>query len=131
MIETLQSTASYNGMTTTQGVLLAPAVQNAPTATTELSLNYSSSQNPSPTPLSMTKSNSSGPMSSRPSPDRVLKRQRNNIAAKKYRQKRIDRIEELENELKESNQEKEKLKLDLAKREAEVEMLREMLQAKK
>ena len=61
------------------------------------------------------------------SEDILVKRQRNNIAAKKYRQKKIDRIQELEEEVDQIKREREELRLMLAKRDAEVGMLREML----
>ncbi|KAK1773870.1 hypothetical protein QBC45DRAFT_490126 [Copromyces sp. CBS 386.78] len=61
------------------------------------------------------------------SEDVLVKRQRNNIAAKKYRQKKIDRIQELEEEVDQIKREREELRLMLAKRDAEVGMLREML----
>lgn len=57
----------------------------------------------------------------------VLKRQRNTMAARKYRQKRLDRIAELEKSLEDVTGERDDLKLQLARREAEVEALREML----
>lgn len=60
----------------------------------------------------------------------ALKRQRNNVAARKYRQKRIDRINELELELDEVKQERDDLKLRLARQEAETAALRSMLQMK-
>jgi hypothetical protein len=60
----------------------------------------------------------------------VLKRQRNNVAARKYRQKRIDRISELESELDDVKQERDDLKLRLARQEAETAALRSMLQMK-
>ncbi|KAJ2974658.1 hypothetical protein NUW58_g8588 [Xylaria curta] len=60
----------------------------------------------------------------------ALKRQRNNVAARKYRQKRIDRINELELELDEVKQERDDLKLRLARQEAEAAALRTMLQMK-
>jgi hypothetical protein len=59
-----------------------------------------------------------------------LKRKRNNVAAKKYRQKKIDRIVELEEEVRCVKEEKDELKLELARKEAEVKMLREMLDRK-
>ncbi|KAF2424847.1 hypothetical protein EJ08DRAFT_559771, partial [Tothia fuscella] len=59
---------------------------------------------------------------------KVEKRQRNNLAARKYRQKRIDRIEELEEALRKMAQEKDDLAIRLAKRDGEVELLKEMLQ---
>lgn len=60
----------------------------------------------------------------------VIKRQRNTMAARKYRQKRLDRISDLEQALGEVSGERDDLKLQLARREAEVEALREMLSRK-
>ncbi|KAI0407959.1 hypothetical protein F4802DRAFT_495115 [Xylaria palmicola] len=60
----------------------------------------------------------------------ALKRQRNNVAARKYRQKRIDRISELESELEEMKQDRDDLKIRLARQEAETAALRTMLQIK-
>ncbi|KAI0154382.1 hypothetical protein GGR57DRAFT_113541 [Xylariaceae sp. FL1272] len=57
----------------------------------------------------------------------ALKRQRNNVAARKYRQKRIDRITELEAELEEVKQDRDDLRLRLARQEAETAALRTML----
>ncbi|KAF4447177.1 GAF domain nucleotide-binding, partial [Fusarium albosuccineum] len=61
------------------------------------------------------------------SPDVALKRQRNTLAARKYRQKRLDRISELENALEAMTGQRDDLRLQLARREAEVDALREML----
>ncbi|KAI1498595.1 hypothetical protein F5X99DRAFT_431590 [Biscogniauxia marginata] len=61
-------------------------------------------------------------------PVTALKRQRNNVAARKYRQKRIDRINELETELQEIKEERDDLRLRLARQEAEAAALRSMLQ---
>ncbi|KAH9995152.1 hypothetical protein F4779DRAFT_607774 [Xylariaceae sp. FL0662B] len=58
----------------------------------------------------------------------ALKRQRNNVAARKYRQKRIDRISELETELDSVKQERDDLRIRLARQEAEAAALRTMLQ---
>jgi len=55
------------------------------------------------------------------------KRQRNNIAAKKYRQKKVDRITELEAALEEMRKERDELQLKLARQEAETKVLREMM----
>ncbi|KAK4041475.1 hypothetical protein C8A01DRAFT_45332 [Parachaetomium inaequale] len=60
----------------------------------------------------------------------IDRRHRNNLAAKRYRQKKIDRIEELENEVKEVKQERDDLRIRLARQEAEVAALREMLKMK-
>jgi len=65
-----------------------------------------------------------------PSPteqDVLIKRQRNNIAAKKYRQKKIDRIKELEDEVDDIKRERDELRIRLARQEAETAALREML----
>lgn len=63
-------------------------------------------------------------------PDVVVKRQRNTIAARKYRQKRLDRIQELEDALKAMTDERDDLRLRLARQEAETAALREMMQMK-
>jgi len=68
--------------------------------------------------------------SASPDPDTVVKRQRNNVAAKKYRQKKIDRIQELEDVVDEVKRERDELKIRLARQEAETEALREMLKMK-
>ncbi|KAF4446177.1 hypothetical protein F53441_10153 [Fusarium austroafricanum] len=57
----------------------------------------------------------------------TLKRQRNTLAARKYRQKRLDRISELEEALASMTNERDDMRLQLARREAEVDALREML----
>lgn len=58
------------------------------------------------------------------------RRRRNNVAAAKYRQKKIDRISELEDILGSVSRERDDLKLQLAKRDAEVELLRRLLAEK-
>ncbi|KAK0655004.1 hypothetical protein B0T16DRAFT_314374 [Cercophora newfieldiana] len=62
--------------------------------------------------------------------DVIVKRQRNNVAAKKYRQKKIDRIQELEEEVDEVKKERDELRIRLARQEAETKALREMLKLK-
>ncbi|OTA65373.1 hypothetical protein K449DRAFT_421047 [Hypoxylon sp. EC38] len=86
-------------------------------------------------PSAMSQSSSSqgkAPQTQRRSPPvdpvTALKRQRNNVAARKYRQKRIDRINELEEELRGVKQERDDLRLRLARQEAETAALRSMLQ---
>lgn len=54
------------------------------------------------------------------------RRRRNNIAAAKYRQKKVDRIAELEAALAEVSQERDDLKLRLVKQDAEIEVLRRL-----
>jgi predicted RNase H-like nuclease (RuvC/YqgF family) len=60
-------------------------------------------------------------------PDTLEKRQRNNAAARKYRQKKIDRIKDLEDEVEEVKRERDELRIRLARQEAETGALREML----
>jgi hypothetical protein len=60
-------------------------------------------------------------------PEVISRRFRNNLAAKRYRQKKIDRIQELEDEVKEVKQERDDLRIRLARQEAEIAALREML----
>ncbi|OHW89483.1 gaf domain nucleotide-binding protein [Colletotrichum incanum] len=57
----------------------------------------------------------------------TVKRQRNTIAARRYRQKGRDRIAELESALKAADEERGQLKLQLARKEAEVDALKEIL----
>ena len=58
------------------------------------------------------------------------KRYRNTLAARKYRQKRLDRIKELEMSLKAVSKERDELRLRLARQEAETATLKEMLRMK-
>ena len=60
----------------------------------------------------------------------ALKRQRNTLAARKYRQKRLDRISELEEALAAMTSERDDMRLQLARREAEMDILREMMSKK-
>ncbi|AEO61235.1 hypothetical protein MYCTH_2135800 [Thermothelomyces thermophilus ATCC 42464] len=63
-------------------------------------------------------------------PEILDRRYRNNLAAKRYRQKKIDRIEQLEKEVTDLKQERDDLRIRLARQEAEVAALREMLKMK-
>jgi len=62
--------------------------------------------------------------------DLLVKRHRNNLAAKKYRQKKVDRIKELEDEVTDIKRERDELRIRLARQEAETAALREMLAGK-
>jgi hypothetical protein len=63
--------------------------------------------------------------------DTAAKRQRNTMAARRYRQRRLDRLAELEQKLAEMTADRDDLKVKLARREAEVGALREVLAARK
>lgn len=58
------------------------------------------------------------------------KRHRNTIAARKYRQKRLDRIKELEEALETVKKERDDLRVKLARQEAEAQTFRSLLQMK-
>ncbi|CEI67683.1 unnamed protein product [Fusarium venenatum] len=96
---------------------------------------FTSNLNPrEPTPTSSSSSpqnlqNSSKPCKKTDETSRALihKRQRNTVAARKYRQKKMDRIAELEQALEAVKEEKNDLELQLAKKDAEVNFLRGML----
>jgi len=61
----------------------------------------------------------------------VLKRQRNTLAARKYRKKKFDRIEELESAVEVLTKERDDLRIRLARQEAETSALREMMKLKR
>ncbi|KXX80327.1 CCAAT/enhancer-binding protein epsilon [Madurella mycetomatis] len=89
---------------------------------------------PAASPSSLSSASSDGRVSKRSAaidPDIISRRQRNNIAAKRYRQKKIDRIQELEDEVAQVKEERDELRIRLARQEAEVAALREMLNMKK
>lgn len=59
--------------------------------------------------------------------DAAIKRHRNTLAARKYRQKRLDRIKELEDALEEMTRDRDDLRIKLARQEAETEALKSMM----
>jgi hypothetical protein len=61
--------------------------------------------------------------------DASTKRRRNTLAARRYRQRRLDRLSELEAALADMTAERDDLRVRLARREAEVGALREVLSA--
>ncbi|KAG9192502.1 hypothetical protein G6011_11236 [Alternaria panax] len=82
----------------------------------------SSSSKPSPAKNS--------PLNPEPS-SRVEKRKANTLAARRYRQKRVDQVSTLESELKEIKAERDDLKVRNARLEGEVETLRALLLSQK
>jgi hypothetical protein len=56
-----------------------------------------------------------------------IRRQCNTVAQRKYRQRKIERIEQLEKALEEMTRERDELKLRLASKEAEAEVLKSMM----
>jgi hypothetical protein len=61
----------------------------------------------------------------------VEKRKANTLAARRYRQKRVDQMNDLESQLKETRSERDDLKVRCARLEGEVETLRQLLRAHK
>lgn len=62
--------------------------------------------------------------------NKIEKRSKNTQAARRYRQKRVDQMVGMETKLKESEDEKEALKMRVARLEGEVEILRGLLREK-
>lgn len=61
---------------------------------------------------------------------RVEKRRQNTLAARRYRQKRVDQMSSLESTLKETQTERDDLKVRVARLEGEVETLRQLLKSR-
>jgi len=80
---------------------------------------------PSQSPNSSSPTSTSAKAQSNPS--RVRKRTLNTLAARRYRQKRVDQVSGLETALKETEAERDSLKIRIAKLEAEVEVLRGLI----
>ncbi|KAF4343516.1 GAF domain protein [Fusarium beomiforme] len=122
-------------ITVNSSPLEKPSTSSTPLPTTTTSNKSPSSTIPGTSTFSLHPSPSSSSASSRKrksSPEDedsaiTLKRQRNTLAARKYRQKRLDRISELEEALAAMTNERDDMRLQLARREAEVDALREML----
>ena len=80
-----------------------------------------------------THSNSRTPATSSPSSadtfsgGKRVKQQRNTEAARRYRQRKVDRVSDLEDALQKMTQERDELKLKLARAEAESDVLRGMM----
>ncbi|OAL48111.1 hypothetical protein IQ07DRAFT_633731 [Pyrenochaeta sp. DS3sAY3a] len=66
-----------------------------------------------------------------PESTKIEKRKANTLAARRYRQKRVDQMSGLESELKEVKTERDDLKVRCARLEGEVETLRALLRAQK
>jgi hypothetical protein len=65
--------------------------------------------------------------SSLPAPSRIQKRKLNTMAARRYRQKRVDQMNDLEATLQEVRAERDALKIKAARLEGEVDVLRSLL----
>ncbi|PKS04974.1 hypothetical protein jhhlp_008340 [Lomentospora prolificans] len=83
-----------------------------------------------PSNTSNSKSASGGSCRPRDEDDAAAKRYRNTLAARKYRQKRLDRIKELEEALEAVSRERDELRIKLARQEAQTEALKSMMKFK-
>jgi len=126
---------SYNIVAMSSGM----GVGNLTSSTPMLKDRSSSGSAPSPrnrvssSPEQQSHSKSSTSKSSSLAPDaaRVEKRRANTMAARRYRQKRVDQMTGLEAELKDVKTERDDLKVRCARLEGEVETLRALLRAQK
>ncbi|KAF2124940.1 hypothetical protein P153DRAFT_360585 [Dothidotthia symphoricarpi CBS 119687] len=119
-IENIPDTSLFNPMT------IAPQ-HSSPASTTLGNQTSSSSDHTSPKPKLPSTKNT--PLAAEPT--RVEKRKANTLAARRYRQKRVDQMSGLESELKDVKTERDDLKVRCARLEGEVETLRALLKAQK
>ncbi len=85
---------------------------------------------PSATSTLPTPSPASRESSPKENPSRISKRQLNTMAARRYRQRRLDRMTQLEEELEAVKRERDELKMRVSKLEGETEALRSMVKEK-
>ncbi|GLA05531.1 hypothetical protein AnigIFM60653_006023 [Aspergillus niger] len=84
---------------------------------------------PMPAVSSTTSSRAAAPP--KEAPNRVKKRELNTLAARRYRQRRVDRMNQLEEELEAIKRERDELKMRVSKLEGETEALRSMVRSQK
>jgi hypothetical protein len=89
-----------------------------------------SSSSPEHISSSQLQSTKSSPVIQEPA-SRIEKRKANTLAARRYRQKRVDQMSSLEAELKQIKAERDELKVRNARLEGEVETLRALLRSQK
>jgi hypothetical protein len=65
------------------------------------------------------------------STSRVEKRRQNTLAARRYRQKRVDQMKQLEDALRKTELERDALKMRVARLEGETESLKQMIQGRR
>ncbi|BCS20850.1 bZIP transcription factor JlbA/IDI-4 [Aspergillus puulaauensis] len=107
----------------------APSTTHTATSTPTTHSTHSS-QMPSATSTLPTPSPASRESSPKENPSRISKRQLNTMAARRYRQRRLDRMTQLEEELEAIKRERDELKMRVSKLEGETEALRSMAKEK-
>lgn len=93
---------------------------------------YSSNPSPHPLPAGSSSHSGSAGVSSKPGSNstlnsRIEKRKANTLAARRYRQSRLDKLAELESALKATQLERDALKVQVAKLEGETQVLKDMV----
>lgn len=95
------------------------------------SSDHQSLPTPFPQPNTSTLSfNSTYSTSSKPKPSRIEKRESNTLAARRYRQRRVDQMKNLEMELEKIKRERDELRIRVSKLEGETEALRSLVPRK-
>ncbi|KAK5112841.1 hypothetical protein LTR85_011068 [Meristemomyces frigidus] len=130
---TTVDTSNPHGINTASYDFLSPHFSSLPQAQTAAPGSASSADltlsSHSLTPFQHPSSSTSGspdPSSAAPI-DRKRKRERNTEAARRYRQRKVDRTSELEEALAEVKKERDELRLKLARAEAEADVLRSLV----
>ncbi|KAL6155245.1 hypothetical protein ACJQWK_01036 [Exserohilum turcicum] len=121
MPESLDMSSSTN----TPAQMTRDGSQSGASSTSHKNRSSSSPERTSGSKLPSVKSSPPGQESS----SRIEKRRANTLAARRYRQKRVDQMSTLEAELKEIKAERDELKVRNARLEGEVETLRALLRS--
>lgn len=108
-----------------QNLMYTDGSQSGASSTSHKNRSSSSPERTSGSKLPSVKSSPPGQESS----SRIEKRRANTLAARRYRQKRVDQMSTLEAELKEIKAERDELKVRNARLEGEVETLRALLRS--
>ncbi|KAL3443673.1 hypothetical protein BJX65DRAFT_311647 [Aspergillus insuetus] len=109
---------------------IQPHTVTVPATSTSVSVSVSASPMPSTTLQNPTPSPTRDSSSPKENPSRISKRQLNTMAARRYRQRRLDRMTQLEEELEAVKRERDELKMRVSKLEGETDALRSMLKEK-
>ncbi|KAJ8116994.1 hypothetical protein OPT61_g1721 [Boeremia exigua] len=125
LVMTAEDHATFDMNTSTP---MEPNRSQSSSSSTSLQNRTSYSPEQSPHTRLSTSSKSSPPTEP---PSKVEKRKANTLAARRYRQKRVDQMSGLEAELKEAKAERDEWKVRCAKLEGEVEALRALLRSQK
>jgi hypothetical protein len=120
-------------ITTTMGNLhdghfSTPMVKDHSSSSSSTGQRYRVSSSPEQSASNKTTSSKASPLA--PEVSKIEKRKANTMAARRYRQKRVDQMSTLESVLKDVKTERDDLKVRCARLEGEVETLRALLQAR-